>query len=303
MIDFSEANFLVVGLARNCQAYLKNDVTKINNAFSNSNSVQWLIIESDSTDETLKTLEKLKENFNLDYLSLGKLESRYSSRTERIASCRNEYLRQIRCNPTYKKIDYVVVADLDGANTNLKPHSVEQCWNLDEKWDACFANQSAPYYDIWALRHRLWSPYDCFEHEKFLKKNGVGEFKSRFISVYSKMIKIPKNAKPIKVNSAFGGLGIYKRIFFDEGIYEGLDKDGNEVCEHVFFHTERKGSKNLFIVPSLINSSYNEHSRQSKPLNLLILFITSRFMSFKTMSKIKYAVRKNFKRLSSLVKK
>lgn len=303
MIHHSKANFLIVGLAKDCQASLRNNIHKINKAFSNSNSTKWLIIESDSSDNTVETLELLKKEYNLEYLSFGMLKGKYPLRTNRIAYCRNQYLEQIRNNPLYKNIDYVVVADLDGVNTNLKPQSVEQCWNIDEKWDACFANQSAPYYDIWALRHRLWSPYDCFEHEKFLKMNGVGEFKSRFTSVYSKMIKIPKNAKPIKVNSAFGGLGIYKRMFFDEGIYEGLDKEGNEVCEHVFFHTERKGSKNLFIVPSLINSSYNEHSRQSKRLNLLILFITSRFMSFNTMSKIKYSVRKNFKRLSSLVKK
>ena len=303
MIDLSKKNFLIAGLTRNCEANIKSNVKKINDAFSNSNSVQWIIIESDSNDETLKRLEELKEEFKLDYYSLGKLQNKYSLRTERIARCRNEYLEQIRCNSSYINIDYVVVADLDGVNNNLKPESVEKCWDLDVSWDACFANQSAPYYDIWALRHNIWSPNDCFKHEKFLKKNNFSEFKSRFISVYSKMIWIPKNAKPIKVNSAFGGLGIYKRKFFDEGIYKGLDKEGNEICEHVFFHTERKGSKNLFIVPSLINSSYNEHSRQSKRLNLLILFIASLFMSFNTMSKIKYTVRKNFKRLSSLVKK
>lgn len=303
MFNFSKANFLVVGLARNCEFSIKNDVKKINNAFASSKSVQWIIIESDSSDKTIRNLEKLKEDVNLDYYSLGKLEDIYPLRTERIAACRNEYLRRIRCDENYNKIDYIVVADLDGVNSNLEPHSVEHCWNLDEKWDACFANQSAPYYDIWALRHNIWSPNDCFKHEEFLKNNGFDEFKSRLIAVYLKMIRVSKNAKPIKVNSAFGGLGIYKRDFFDEGFYKGLDKEGNEVCEHVSFHTERKGSKNLLIAPSLINSGYNEHSQQSKLSNLIILFIISRFLNFSAISKVKYFIKKLFKKLSLVLKK
>lgn len=303
MIDFNKANFLVVGLARNCESSIENDIKKINNAFSNSNLVKWLVIESDSSDKTLKILQQLKKDINMDYCSLGKLSDKYPLRTERIAICRNEYIKQIRSNTIYDEVDYVVVADLDGVNINLESSSVEHCWNLDEEWDACFANQSGPYYDIWALRHSLWSPNDCYLYEKYLKSNGYKDFLSRYLAVYSKMITLPTDSKPIKVDSAFGGLGIYTKEFFNEGSYVGVDSNNNEICEHVSFHIDRANNTNLIIIPSLINSGLNEHSRQAKFYNLLILFCLSCFMSFHTMSVIKYSFNKLLKKIKLTFKR
>lgn len=295
MIDFNKANFLVVGLARNCESSIQNDIKKINNAFSNSNLVKWLVIESDSSDETLTILQQLKKDIDLDYSSLGKLADQYPLRTERIALCRNEYLKQIRSNTIYDEIDYVVVADLDDVNIKLESTSVEQCWNLNEKWDACFANQSGPYYDIWALRHPLWSPNDCYMHENYLKSSGYKDFLARYLAVYSRMITLPSNSKPIQVDSAFGGLGIYTKEFFNEGSYIGVDSDNNEICEHVSFHIDRTNNTNLFIIPSLINCGLNEHSKQSKFYNLFLLFCLSCFMSFHRMQQIRHAYGSNDK--------
>jgi len=295
MIDFNKANFLIVGLARNCEFSIENNIKKINNAFSNSNLVKWLVIESDSSDETLTILQQLKKDINLDYSSLGKLADQYPLRTERIALCRNEYLKQIRSNTIYHEIDYVVVADLDGVNIKLESTSVEQCWNLDEKWDACFANQSGPYYDIWALRHPLWSPNDCYMHENFLKSSGYKDFLARYLAVYSRMITLPTNSKPIQVDSAFGGLGIYTKEFFNKGSYIGVDSDNNEICEHVSFHIDRIKNTNLIIVPSLINGGLNEHSKQAKFFNLFLLFCLSCFMSFHRVHEIRYDFRSNDK--------
>lgn len=292
MINFSEANFLIVGLARNCENSIISNIYALNAAFSKSRSIQWLIIESDSDDNTLSSLEQLKKEISIKYFSLGKLADKYPLRTERIALCRNEYLDRVRTNAIYDEVDYVVVADLDGVNTNLESSSVEHCWNLDEEWDACFANQSAPYYDIWALRHSLWSPNDCYLYEKYLKSNGYKDFLSRYLAVYSKMITLPTDSKPIKVDSAFGGLGIYTKEFFNEGSYVGVDSNNNEICEHVSFHIDRANNTNLIIIPSLINSGLNEHSRQAKFYNLLILFCLSCFMSFHTMSLIKCSFNK-----------
>jgi hypothetical protein len=76
------------------------------------------------------------------------------------------------------------------------------------------------------------------------------------------MISISHDKTPIEVDSAFGGLGIYKKSAILSSSYIGLDDNEEEFCEHVYLHTimRRKGL-NLYIVPSLINSGWNEHSK------------------------------------------
>ena len=263
--DLHSSNFLIVGLARNCERVIHEEVKKINDAFSEAASIKWLIIESDSDDLTIEKLDSFGDNLKIRYITLGRLQKKYPKRTERLALCRNRYLEEIRDNPEYKNINYVVVADLDGVNSELTAKSVNTCWECDVNWDACFANQSAPYYDIWALRHDLWSPADCFEQEKFFKNFGINDFNNRYVSILSKMICIPPTSKPIKVKSAFGGLGIYKKNVITDCRYSGLNKNRNEICEHVSFNMQikNKGYK-LYIMPTLINGGWNEHNSNLK---------------------------------------
>jgi hypothetical protein len=154
MKTISSSKVLIVGLARNCQDTIEHEVQIINSAFSEAKTVNWLVIESDSDDETLATLEKLSENVEFAFVTLGNLRKQYPKRTARIAKCRNRYLQELRANKKYNNIDYVVVADLDGVNSDLTKTAVRSCWKFTEEWDACFANQSKVYYDIWALRHK-----------------------------------------------------------------------------------------------------------------------------------------------------
>ena len=207
----SSAKVLVVGLARNCEDEIGREIQKISSAFSEAKTVNFLIIESDSDDKTLIILENLSKNDNFEFISLGNIRNQYPKRTERIAICRNRYLEELRTSKKYNDTDYVVVADLDGVNSEITATAVESCWKLDEDWDACFANQCAPYYDIWALRHDIWNPLDCFEQEAFFKTYKADDFFNRYTSILSKMICIPKDAAPIRVKSAFGGLAIYKK--------------------------------------------------------------------------------------------
>ena len=44
-IDLELANILIVGVVRNCEKTVIDEVNKINDAFSNALSIQWLIIE------------------------------------------------------------------------------------------------------------------------------------------------------------------------------------------------------------------------------------------------------------------
>jgi len=264
----SLSNIVVVGLARNLENNLESEVQIINLAFVKAASIRWLVIESDSDDGTVGTLNKLSVNNAFDFMSLGKLQTKYPKRTERIAECRNRYLEELKVNSKYNEIDYVVVADLDGVNSKLTPSAVNSCWQLDEDWDACFANSSEAYYDIWALRHSVWSPNDCFENYEFLLNNGKSKFEALNAAVYSRMIKLKNNMYPIEVESAFGGLGIYKKSIFLESRYIGLNSNEAEFCEHVSFHNvlREKGFR-LFIAPNLINCGWNEHNKSLKMKN------------------------------------
>lgn len=290
--NLSQSNLLVAGLARNCEKKLEDEVRQINLAFSDAKSINWLVIESDSDDKTLDVLNKLSNKDFFDFISLGKLERKIPNRTERIANCRNLYLEELKFNSKYNEIDYVIVADLDGVNSKLSPKSVKSCWETDVDWDACFANQSAPYYDIWALRHDLWNPADCFEQNAFFSKYSVDVFFNRYSSILSKMITIPEDVEPIKVKSAFGGLGIYKKNLLLKGEYSGLKDNGENECEHLSFHINHLSEANLYIIPSLINSGWNEHSRQRSKLFLFILFCGTRFFSIKTIKKLRELFKK-----------
>ena len=283
MKSISSSRLLIVGLARNCEKIIEDEVKNITKAFSDAKTINWLVVESDSDDRTLDKLRNLSKHSEFDFISLGMLRKDYFKRTERIAKCRNRYLEEIKMNTKYHDIDYIIVADLDGVNSELTASAVNSCWKLTENWDACFANQSKAYYDIWALRHKVWCPGDCKKTYNFLVNHGMGKSKALDTAIYSRMINIKRNEKPIEVNSAFGGLAIYKKNTLLSSKYFGLDETNEEICEHVSLHRSmREKGFRLYIVPSLINCGWNEHSQnarfigriKSKIRNWLIEFVT-----------------------------
>jgi len=98
-------------------------------------------------------LERLtREIPNFRYKSAGFLADSMPSRLVRLAYCRNLYLDELRTNPIYQNIEYLVVADLDNMNALLTEAAVLSCWDK-EGWGGVCANQRGPYYDLGALRH------------------------------------------------------------------------------------------------------------------------------------------------------
>ncbi|QWD74389.1 hypothetical protein FD961_00710 [Polynucleobacter sp. TSB-Sco08W16] len=257
---------LIVGVVRNCAQYLNDQVLILSNAFQRFSEIQWLLIESDSSDETRELLGALKNKIpSFNFKAMGSLEPLMKSRTQRIAYCRNQYLKSIRESQEYADIEYVVVADFDGVNRLLSSQAVDSCWS-HEGWAVCAANQEGPYYDIWALRHEVWSPGDCWAQYHFLINHGLPQDASRFAAVYSKMIKVPQNSTWLKVQSAFGGLAIYRKDALQGGAYIGLDKFGSEVCEHVSLHEEiTRSGFGIYINPSLINADFIDHTELFRP--------------------------------------
>jgi len=262
-----EKPVLVVGIVKNIEKTLKKDIQNISTALEFFKEVHWFLVQSDSTDKSEQILSEIKKiNINFNYLSIDIPENRYSFRTERLAIGRNKYLSYIRENIDPIQFPYIVIADFNLLNNKLSSEAVLSSWSRDD-WDVVTANQSGRYYDIWALRHPLWSPNDCWEQHEFLKKYiKIPEIVNAY-SIKSRMLRIPKGSDWIPVESAFGGFAIYKSNFLMHNFfYEGKNEAGNMICEHVYFNKKIKQSgASIFINTSLINANYTDHSRRMSP--------------------------------------
>jgi hypothetical protein len=270
---------LIVGVIRNGENTLASEISSLQNAFCDFLKIHWLVIESDSEDNTVKKLSELSQSVkNFNYKSAGRLAEQMPLRTERLAFCRNIYLNEIRSNPFYNDFEYIAVADLDGVNNLLTQDGVRSCFEKNI-WDVCTANQLGNYYDVWALRHRIWSPGDCWEQYRYLNQFAKSPQESAallFAAVHSKMVVVPMDAEWIEVESAFGGLAIYKRetLLDSNTKYIGLNKSGVEIVDHASLHLgiTQNGYK-IFINPKLINTDFTEHSIGFKPKSKSLLYV------------------------------
>jgi hypothetical protein len=264
--EFFNKPLLVTGLVRNVASVLEKNVIQLNQALSKFSEVHWLLIESDSSDKTIEVLSELSKKIpRFRFLCQGVLSERMPLRTERIAYCRNVYLDEINSNILYKNVDYVIVSDFDHNSVLINEEGILSCWQRSD-WDVCTANQLGPYYDIWALRHHLWSSNDCWLQHRFLSQFNGNESSLLYACVFSKMIQLPVSMDWVQVDSAFGGLAIYRKTNMGFGRYIGLYENGLEVCEHVPFHLAiRNNQGRIYINPRMINTDFTDHSMPLKP--------------------------------------
>jgi len=273
-------SILVTGLARDVAKFLPRELNRIEKELKDIfEIINFLIIESDSKDNTEKVLEDIKnERNNFNYKSLGILESVLPNRIQRLAFCRNVYVKEMRENKLYKDVDFVAVVDFDIKNNRLRLNELKKLIG-EQSWDAIFANQTGRYYDIYALRKKGWVENDCFaDYKKFLINMSSQDAKE--LAIWSKMRKIGKNSPLIPVDSAFGGLGIYRQNVFMNFDYSLLNEQIHE-SEHVSLHKKITDSNGLlFIVPNMTNFSWSAHNLSSFKL-LRMLDQASNRKSFK----------------------
>jgi hypothetical protein len=255
-----DTEVLVTGLARDTSKRLPSEILRLEKELKKTFSkVYFFIVESDSTDETIEKLSDISQHkSNFKYISLGKLQSKIPNRIERLTYCRNVYVDQIRNNIKYKKCEFTVIVDFDIKNNRLDLTALKDMIE-DKKWSGLFANQSGLYYDIYALRSRGWCEVNCFEEYEFLASQH-GRKVAKEIAIWSKMKRIPKKSALIKVDSAFGGLGIYRTNVFNSFDYSAITNNYDS-SEHVILNKKivLNGGK-LFIVPSMTNFSWNAHN-------------------------------------------
>ena len=100
-----------------------------------------------------------------------------------------------------------VAADLDRF---INEQALLSCWQAPTPWDMCSANRRNYYYDIWALRHPDWCPQDCWERFARLRPQ-IGNENAFQMAILGPMVRIPAHLPFIEVESAFGGLAIYRK--------------------------------------------------------------------------------------------
>ncbi len=271
------SNVLVVGTVSNVEKSMGKDLRRVLKSLTRFERVSIFLVESDSMDGTLQLLNDFQHELpHFDFLTEGNLKETIPDRVERIRYCRNMYVSHIRSLSEQDLPEFTIVVDLDGMNSAVTAKGVDSCFVLNT-WDVVLSNQTGGYYDIFALRHPTWQPANCMEelrqHRSEIPSLKIGKFnllnrlrqiwhydRVRYLSIYSKMIRIKKDATWIKVNSGFGGLAIYRTELFLNYDYTNLDSQQSE-SEHVTLHrkiVENRG--NIFINPAFINSRWNTYN-------------------------------------------
>jgi len=267
---------LLVGVVSNVSKTLNKELKVVLKALSYFDHIDIFLVESDSIDQTSEILDKIKsKNQNFSFITLGQLRQTHPNRVQRIAYCRNLYVKYIRDHYSVSKWQYIAVADLDGMNFRLKKRGIISCFKSKLDWDGITANQKFGYYDIYALRAEGWVEKDCFEDIKQNKlalipprnqKNKFFNFivnfnhydKIRRLSIYNKMKILKSSEGLIKVTSAFGGFALYKPHVFLKSEYNSVN--GIE-SEHVYFHKMASEQNfELYINPRLVNNYLNSYN-------------------------------------------
>ncbi len=230
------------GPVKNCDDNLENNLNFLINLKNDSriDLIDIFILEGDSIDDSKVILEKYKKYSEINLVTENNLEVKLTNRVERIAYCRNLLLKKIKDKKT--SYDFYIPLDLDvelfsqiSTDDFLK---ILTRVNKDNDIDALFPFSLPFYYDLAALRAYGWLEEDVWiKFNKLAKKLKVGKIFLRIFLIFKKQIKQPRNKKLIQVESAFGGIGLYK---LKEGI-SSLHKYGLNhkavSADHILFNS------------------------------------------------------------------
>lgn len=278
----SRKKAVFVGCARNCAQDVQGALANIANIASLFQDTSFVFVENDSADATRDLLSRwCAQRASARLVNLDGLSASHPARTMRLAAARNAYLEIVRSE--FPHYDYVIVLDLDEASvTPLETNEVLQALEYCETNSACAAVFPIQqyYYDSYALRQKTLCPADIFEEAFDLtcaQERDPGQVARELLAprIFAIYDAVGMAKEPIEVESAFGGLGIYKMasLLGNRRRYSGykpktLSPDvrrrlgfpdqgeiGWQVCEHVEFHRGfiENGEK-LFLLPWFRNA-------------------------------------------------
>jgi hypothetical protein len=261
-VDLKGKRAVFAGCARDCDRHLGDVLRNVSRLSDLYGGAAFVFTENDSTDGTRETLRAwIDGRADGRLVTLDGLSGTISKRTERIAHARNAYMDVVLSE--YAAFDHLVVFDMDDVNARaIDVDGFERAATHLEsgvRIAAAFANQRGVYYDISALRHPTWCPTDCWA-EVDRRPQWLPWATAVVWYLHRRQITIPATARPIHVQSAFGGLAIYKIAALGGCRYAGSTAEGSAICEHVPLHADiaARGGQ-LVIAPTLQNDAPSEH--------------------------------------------
>jgi hypothetical protein len=158
--------------------------------------------------------------------------------------------------------------DMDDVNTlPVDASAVMKAFEFldaNEESAGVFANCRGVYYDMWTLCEA--TRCHVFEDQlDFVLEYQVDDLTAYRATFERRLFSLEEAAPPLEVESAFGGLAIYKMRYALQATYKGqkskeIAEAGKsrqirlQVCEHVHFnHNIRRQGGKLYILPFLIN--------------------------------------------------
>ncbi len=254
----------IVGVVRNGGQGLIDTLARVAMLKASIESCRVVIVTNDNTDGTDEALDLFaSEQTNVDIICQDGMLNSFHDRVERISQARNMAMRALFQSASVYPL--TLVLDLDGPNVALDPLDVIRAAQRQApQWDAVFCNTDPAYYDLYALRCRGWIEEDIWQHiwsqrkPLFFRK----KWRRRLMSehVFARQYRIERGTSLIPVESAFGGLGLYRTRCFEGIQYCARDAAGQLTCEHVTLHAQmRLNGALLFIDPDLRALAPAEH--------------------------------------------
>jgi hypothetical protein len=279
---------VIVGCLKNSAEFLPKVFQNLENIAACFSEVAFIFIENDSKDLTKESISAWgAKQAQFKLFSLDGLDNYEKNRTVRLEIARNAYINAIKQDKSLHSFEYMIVMDMDDRGAHpIGMEALSSALNFLKQQDsraAVFANQSIKYYDLWALRHPQLCPFD-FWHEVLAEALQFSSDEEAFNKVYATVPKcIPIDTPPIEVESAFGGMGVYKMPFVlnNKSRYIGHEYKyfvGDSIvfsklqtCEHVSFHRgiSAQGGQ-MFILPHLVNSDQDTGFNPSAFRTILI---------------------------------
>lgn len=238
----SQCSVAFVAICRNAMPWLPRTLELLEQTGEMFGSWEAFIYENDSVDGTKETLLAWQDG-NRRRVSIndhGRPHLNYTTapvRTEALAEYRTQCQRFVMSG---ERVDLVVVFDTDpwgGWSIDGLANSVwwmcdrgSQCYEAACmasyswcEWAApVFAQPTPSHYDAFAARLNHWGQRD---------------------QLWFHLWRPPVGSPPVRMNSAFGQMALYRADYYSRGRYTGED------CEHVTFHRSMGGR--LYLNPAM----------------------------------------------------
>jgi glycosyltransferase involved in cell wall biosynthesis len=236
--SMKKAAIVICGITRDDAETLPLTIQRIEKTGGLFADYHVVIFENDSRDDTAAILRQWEEeNAKVTILSesLRERPDLTENRFERLAYCRNRYLEHVENTSELDGSPYVMVVDMDlrggWSADGIAASFAEMGWDAVAANAIGYHNLRRTYYDTWALK-----PPTVLKEKWLYRLIGEGwQFR--------------RGAPLIPVESAFGGLALYRREALLGRRYAGTE-DGREVCEHHALNADR--GLRFFLNPSQI---------------------------------------------------